>query len=220
MKIISERDFPQDDHYDDFDDTPEENTEETCAHLCVIRGKCVSCERVALKYVHQGMWLWLNKDEMDRIRKVESAKLLEDKKMVLVLDLDQTLVHSTEQRKCLRTPQELLQHNLRDSLFRVRQPWGMMMVKLRPFVQTFLRAASTMFEIYMCTMCTRSYALQVAEILDPENVYFKSLRITAHPDSWSADEVELIAILQRLNAKAATFKITDRKTMTRMGESK
>ncbi|XP_023873829.1 RNA polymerase II C-terminal domain phosphatase-like 4 [Quercus suber] len=179
MKIISERDFPQDDHYDDFDDTPEENTEETCAHLCVIRGKCVSCERVALKYVHQGMWLWLNKDEMDRIRKVESAKLLEDKKMVLVLDLDQTLVHSTEQRKCLRTPQELLQHNLRDSLFRVRQPWGMMMVKLRPFVQTFLRAASTMFEIYMCTMCTRSYALQVAEILDPENVYFKSLRITA-----------------------------------------
>ncbi|KAK7846766.1 rna polymerase ii c-terminal domain phosphatase-like 4 [Quercus suber] len=129
-----------------------------------------------------GMWLWLNKDEMDRIRKVESAKLLEDKKMVLVLDLDQTLVHSTEQKKCLRTPQELLQHNLRDSLFRVRRPWGMMMIKLRPFVHTFLRAASTMFEIYMCTMCTRSYALQVAEILDPENVYFKSLRITARED--------------------------------------
>nr|POE84136.1 uncharacterized protein CFP56_45193 [Quercus suber] len=54
MNIIFERDFPQDDHYDDFDDTPEENTEETCAHLCVIRGKCVSYKRVALKYVHQG----------------------------------------------------------------------------------------------------------------------------------------------------------------------
>ncbi|KAK7822350.1 hypothetical protein CFP56_036576 [Quercus suber] len=92
MNIIFERDFPQDDHYDDFDDTPEENTEETCAHLCVIRGKCVSYKRVALKYVHQGMWLWLNKDEMDWIRK-----------MVLVLDLDQTLVHSTEQEKCLRS---------------------------------------------------------------------------------------------------------------------
>nr|POE84134.1 rna polymerase ii c-terminal domain phosphatase-like 4 [Quercus suber] len=162
MKIISERDFPQDDHYDDFDDTPEENTEETCAHLCVIRGKCVSCERVALKYVHQGMWLWLNKDEMDRIRKVESAKLLEDKKMVLVLDLDQTLVHSTEQRKCLRTPQELLQHNLRDSLF--RSVWSK-----HPFNLIHIKRYR----------------------------YFDS-----DPDSWSADEVELIAILQRLNVAA------------------
>ena len=35
MKIISERGFPQDD-YDDYDDTLEENTEETCEHLCVI----------------------------------------------------------------------------------------------------------------------------------------------------------------------------------------
>nr|POE76764.1 rna polymerase ii c-terminal domain phosphatase-like 4 [Quercus suber] len=116
MKIISERGFPQDD-YDDFDDTPEESTEKTCLHPCVFRGKCVSCETVALKYVHQSMWLWLNKDEMDRIRKIESEKLLEDKKMVLVLDLDQTLIHSTEQEKYLRTPQELLQHELRDSLF-------------------------------------------------------------------------------------------------------
>nr|POE84137.1 rna polymerase ii subunit a c-terminal domain phosphatase [Quercus suber] len=123
MKIISERGFPQDD-YDDFDDTPEENTEKTYLHPCVFRGKCVSCETVALKYVHQGMWLWLSKDEMDRIRKVESAKLLQDKKIVLVLDLDQTLVHSTEQEKYLKTPQELLQHELRDSLFRLESTLG------------------------------------------------------------------------------------------------
>ncbi|KAK7822351.1 rna polymerase ii c-terminal domain phosphatase-like 4 [Quercus suber] len=95
-----------------------------------------------------------------------------------------------------------------------------MMVKLRPFVHTFLKAASTMFKIYMCTMCTRSYALQVAKILDPENtldlvlgeermvlilddtksvwskhpfnlIHIKRYRyFDSDPDSWNADEVE------------------------------
>ena len=119
MKIISEKNFPQDSSInmnvdDDYDDTPEENTGENCAHLRVFRGKCVSCKRLAFKYVHEGMrLLWVTKDEMDRIRKVESAKLLQDKNMVLVLDLDQTLIHSTRRERYLRTPQELLQNNLK-----------------------------------------------------------------------------------------------------------
>nr|POE92234.1 rna polymerase ii c-terminal domain phosphatase-like 4 [Quercus suber] len=58
MKIISEKDFPQDSSIsmevdDDYDDTPEENTGENCAHLRVFRGKCVSCKRLAFKYVHE-----------------------------------------------------------------------------------------------------------------------------------------------------------------------
>ncbi|XP_030937272.1 RNA polymerase II C-terminal domain phosphatase-like 4 [Quercus lobata] len=195
MKTISERGFPQDD-YDDFDDTPEENTEKTCLHPCVFRGKCVSCETIALKYVHQGMWLWLNKDEMDRIRKIESEKLLEDKKMVLVLDLDQTLIHSTRQEKYLRTPQELLQHELRDSLFRLNRPWEKMMLKLRPSVHTFLKEAGTMFEIYMCTTGTRSYALKATEFLDPENVYFISSRIIAREDLLEINEKSLDLVLK------------------------
>ena len=200
MKIISEKNFPQDSSInmnvdDDYDDTPEENTGENCAHLRVFRGKCVSCKRLAFKYVHEGMrLLWVTKDEMDRIRKVESAKLLQDKKMVLVLDLDQTLIHSTTREGYLRTPQELLQNNLKDSLFRLSQPWEMIMVKLRPSVHTFLKEASTMFEIYMCTMSTRSYALQVAELLDPESVYFKS--IITREDLFETSEKNLDHVLR------------------------
>ncbi|XP_023889850.2 RNA polymerase II C-terminal domain phosphatase-like 4 [Quercus suber] len=116
--------------------------------------------------------------------------------MVLVLDLDQTLIHSTEQEKYLRTPQELIQHELRDSLFRPSRPWEKMMLKLRPFVHTFLKEASTMFEIYMCTTGTRSYALKVTEFLDPENVYFKYSRIIAREDLFETGEKSLDLVLR------------------------
>ena len=70
----------------------------------------------------------------------------------------------------------------------------MIMVKLRPSVHTFLKEASTMFEIYMCTMSTRSYALQVAELLDPESVYFKS--IITREDLFETSEKNLDHVLR------------------------
>ncbi|KAK3198015.1 hypothetical protein Dsin_021430 [Dipteronia sinensis] len=42
------------------------------------------------------------------------------------------------------------------------------LVKLRPFVRTFLKEASSMFEIYICSMGGRHYVKKVAEFLDPD----------------------------------------------------
>lgn len=47
-----------------------------------------------------------------------------------------------------------------------------MLTKLRPFVHTFLKEASSMFEMYIYTMAERSYALEMANLLDPKKVYF------------------------------------------------
>ena len=49
-----------------------------------------------------------------------------------------------------------------------------MLTKLRPFVRTFLKEASQMFEMYVYTMAERSYALEMARLLDPSNIYFNS----------------------------------------------
>lgn len=49
-----------------------------------------------------------------------------------------------------------------------------MLTKLRPFVATFLKEASQMFDMYIYTMAERSYALEIAKLLDPEKVYFNS----------------------------------------------
>jgi FCP1-like phosphatase family protein len=47
------------------------------------------------------------------------------------------------------------------------------MTKLRPFVRTFLKEASEMFEMYIYTMGDRRYSLEMARLLDPQGEYFK-----------------------------------------------
>uniref|UniRef100_A0A453BXF7 RNA polymerase II C-terminal domain phosphatase-like n=1 Tax=Aegilops tauschii subsp. strangulata TaxID=200361 RepID=A0A453BXF7_AEGTS len=49
-----------------------------------------------------------------------------------------------------------------------------MLTKLRPFVRKFLKEASNMFEMYIYTMGDKAYAIEIAKLLDPRNVYFNS----------------------------------------------
>lgn len=56
-----------------------------------------------------------------------------------------------------------------------------MMTKLRPFVHTFLKEASSLFEMYIYTMGERPYALEMANLLDPGGIYFHS-RVIAQGD--------------------------------------
>ena len=49
-----------------------------------------------------------------------------------------------------------------------------MLTKLRPFVRKFLEEASSMFELYIYTMGDKAYAVEIAKLLDPGNVYFDS----------------------------------------------
>ncbi|KAG8085459.1 hypothetical protein GUJ93_ZPchr0010g7770 [Zizania palustris] len=49
-----------------------------------------------------------------------------------------------------------------------------MLTKLRPFVHKFLKEASNMFEMHIYTMGDKAYAIEIAKLLDPGNVYFGS----------------------------------------------
>ena len=51
---------------------------------------------------------------------------------------------------------------------------NMYMTKLRPFVHTFLKEASEMFEMYIYTMGGQHYALEMAKLLDPQGDYFSA----------------------------------------------
>ena len=206
MKIISAKGFPQD--LSDMAsssssnlnlDTRKENigierveSTETCAHPSVERGTCMVCKSRVFMYIDKD--LWLSPDEIDGIRKVESEKLLNDRKLVLDLDLDHTLLHTTRERKHLKTRQELLRHNINEDGLIPLKHYGMML-KLRPYVHTFLNEASTMFEMYIYTSADRRYASLMAEFLDPENVYFKS-RIIVREDLPAPDEKSLLLVMR------------------------
>lgn len=74
-----------------------------------------------------------------------------------------------------------------------------MMTKLRPFVRTFLKEASNFFEMYIYTMGERPYALEMAKLLDPGDIYFNS-RIIAQGDCTQRHQKGLDIVLGQESA--------------------
>ena len=101
-----------------------------------------------------------------------------ERKPALVLDLDNTLLHAMSQAK-LRENIDASAFNSQtreDSLFTfslVRDGADQRYyLKLRPFVREFLSAMSKVCTLCIHTNATEEYAQIVADILDPERVYF------------------------------------------------
>ncbi|XP_075663332.1 RNA polymerase II C-terminal domain phosphatase-like 4 [Castanea sativa] len=86
--------------------------------------------------------------------------LLRNKKLILVLDLDLTLMESTRSKKFSSEEKYLLEEAE--------------VVE----VAKFLKAANDMFEMHIYTNANRFYALRVARLLDPDGDYFASRIIT------------------------------------------
>lgn len=151
---------------------------------------------VAFGYIHKD--LRLGSKEIDRLREADLKNLLRDKKLLLILDLDHTLLNSTklldvsiEEQHLLREA-ESLQDDPERSLLKLD---GMhMLTKLRPFVHSFLKEASTMFEMYVYTMGERPYALEIVKHLDPKRVYFNS-KVISQADSTQRHQKGLDIVL-------------------------
>uniref|UniRef100_A0A0E0NM48 RNA polymerase II C-terminal domain phosphatase-like n=1 Tax=Oryza rufipogon TaxID=4529 RepID=A0A0E0NM48_ORYRU len=121
------------------------------------------------------------------------ASLLRARKLILVVDLDHTLINSTrfahlsDDEKANgfteRTGDDRSRGLFRMGLFR-------MITKLRPFVHEFLREASAMFEMHVYTLGNRNYATAVAKLLDPDGAYFGE-RIISSGESSQPDRKSL-----------------------------
>ncbi|KAJ4959588.1 hypothetical protein NE237_026699 [Protea cynaroides] len=178
--------------------------EEICPpHPGFLRGMCIRCGQleedgsaVAFGYVHKD--LRLGTEEIARLRGVDLKKLLRDKKLYLVLDLDHTLLNSTRladlssKEEYLKDHTDSLHDVSKGSLFRLDSIH--MLTKLRPFVHTFLKELSSMFEMYVYTMGERSYALEMAKLLDPKKVYF-STRVISQADCTQRHQKGLDVVL-------------------------
>ena len=78
-------------------------------------------------------------------------------------------------------------------------PFMHMVTKLRPFVHDFLKEASNLFEMYIYTMGERSYALEMANLLDPGMVYFNS-KVIAQGDCTTRHQKGLDVVLGQESA--------------------
>ena len=97
------------------------------------------------------------------IQKFNTAEILRNRKIVLLVDLDETLIHSTFNRNQGPIPGIQLVD------FRDYRCW----LRLRPGAKTFLRNLSTMYELVVCTRGEAGYAKKVVQVLDPTNELFK-----------------------------------------------
>lgn len=182
--------------------------EDICTHPGVIGGMCIKCgdkmdnqSGVAFGYIHKD--LRLANDEIARLRDRDLKNLFSQKKLCLVLDLDHTLLNSTrfmdvtQEEGYLMNQNDPMQDVLRGSLFKLDSMH--MLTKLRPFVHTFLKEASKLFEMYIYTMGERAYALEMANLLDPGKIYFDS-RVIAQSDCTQRHQKGLDVVLGQESA--------------------
>ena len=107
-------------------------------------------------------------------------RLLEKRQLVLLVDLDQTIVHTTNER---------VPENMKD-VFHFQMQNGPYSVwyhtKLRPGTIKFLESVVNLFELHIVTFGSRLYAHTIAAFLDPEKKFFHATRILSRDECFSA----------------------------------
>jgi RNA polymerase II subunit A C-terminal domain phosphatase len=134
----------------------------------------------------------LIRKEAARIEKQTLKRLLTARKLSLVVDLDQTIIHATVDPtvgEWMQDPSNPNYEAVKDvQAFQLEEggPLGpcWYFIKLRPGLSDFLEEVSKMYELHVYTMGTRSYANAVAKIVDPHKIYFGN-RVLSRDESGS-----------------------------------
>ena len=101
--------------------------------------------------------------------KDNASRLLKARKLALVLDIDMTLLHATNDA---RAPAFARKRGAKVYPFQLPGDPGYHYVKLRPGLAEFLRECHTRYTLYIYTHGVRSYAEKIVEIIDPTNELF------------------------------------------------
>lgn len=193
--------------------------QEPCTHdvqyggLCALCGKAVEDEkdytgynyedRATIAMSHDNTGLRLSYDEATKIEHNATERLAKEKKLILVVDLDQTVIHATvdptvgEWQKDPQNPNYPFVKDVQSFCLEEEPmvPPGWMgprpaptkcwyYVKLRPGLKEFLANVAERYELHIYTMATRNYALAIASIIDPKGIYFGD-RILSRDESGS-----------------------------------
>lgn len=152
--------------------------------------------------LHSSASVKVSRAEAERIDQETTTRLLEQRKLALIVDLDQTIIHVTVDPTVREWAQDVTNpnwHALRDIVaFQLgadgktvsHQPEPLRaddatsfatggdedgcwyFVKLRPHLAAFLATLAEKFELHVYTMGTRSYADCICRIVDPDGKLF------------------------------------------------
>ncbi|KAG8699645.1 Carboxy-terminal domain (CTD) phosphatase, partial [Ceratobasidium sp. 395] len=170
---------------------------EPCRHPVEWGGMCASCgddvNSYGVRLTHDAAGPTVSHEEAHRIERETAERLVESRKLSLIVDLDQTVVHATVDP----TVREWMAQGepnpnwpaLRDVKSFVladgSSPEGCWYyIKPRPGLEGFLKNLSTKYEMHVYTMGTRAYAMEVCAAIDPDGSIFAG-RILSRDESGS-----------------------------------
>ncbi|KAK7083969.1 RNA polymerase II [Halocaridina rubra] len=145
-----------------------------CTHPALMGSICCDCGMVlddkdiskteSVSMLHSVPDLKIAKAEAEKLGQKDITNLLSLQKLVLLVDLDQTLIHTTNDN----IPPEL--KDVYHFQLHPAGPWYH--TRLRPHTKEFLEKMSKLFELHICTFGVREYAHYIAHFLDPEAKLF------------------------------------------------
>ncbi|PGH35203.1 RNA polymerase II subunit A domain phosphatase [[Emmonsia] crescens] len=149
--------------------------------------------RAPIRMVHDNTSLTVSENEATRVEEDAKRRLLSSRRLSLVVDLDQTIIHATVDPTVAEWQQDKDNPNheavkdvrafqLVDDGPGMKGCWYY--IKLRPGLEEFLQEISTLYELHIYTMGTRAYAQHIANIVDPDRKIFGD-RILSRDESGS-----------------------------------
>ncbi|KAJ0003149.1 hypothetical protein NQD34_008247 [Periophthalmus magnuspinnatus] len=156
---------------------------EECSHPIVMKGLCAECGQdltqlqsangkqqapistATVSMVHSVPELMVSSEQAEQLGREDQQRLHRNKKLVLMVDLDQTLIHTTEQH-CHRTSSKGIFH------FQLGRAEPMLHTRLRPHCKDFLDKITKLYELHVFTFGSRLYAHTITGFLDPEKKLF------------------------------------------------
>ena len=107
--------------------------------------------------------------QMDILMQADAENKVRNRKLYLILDLDETLVYSQRMKPgAVPVGHQIMVHN---------QPFDMV---LRPGLEHFLKVIQKQFVVFMYTMGDEGYTHAVLDVIDPQRAYFRGA-IPAQP---------------------------------------
>ncbi|XP_033340142.2 RNA polymerase II subunit A C-terminal domain phosphatase Fcp1 isoform X1 [Megalopta genalis] len=156
---------------------------EGCRHPTVMKDLCAECgvdlrvegvgkeseniqiSQASVPMVHSVPELKVCPELAEKIGKEDEQRLLNDRKLALLVDLDQTIVHTTNDN----VP-SYMKDVYHYRLYGSNSPWYH--TRLRPNTRHFLSKMSHLYELHICTFGARNYAHTVAGLLDKDGILF------------------------------------------------
>jgi RNA polymerase II subunit A-like phosphatase len=194
------------------------DVEEACKHEVQFGGLCADCgkdmkevksynttvqgtDRATYNTIHDrhGMHTVLvSKDETERADHEAKRRLLESRQLVLVVDLDQTVIQCCVEEtigEWKNDPSNPNYEALEDvHSFRLPRDDKTYYVKPRPGLRRFLLEVSRHYEMHVYTMASRDYAEQVMDYIDPDRMIFGT-RVLSRDENGQKDMTKALARL-------------------------